>query len=169
MQEWFVAGAVIEAEDGSILLVQNKRRGGALDWTPPGGVVELEAGESVIDGLTREVNEETGLVVTGWEGPLYTVSTSAPELGWLMHVEVHRASVVEGELRVGDDPDGIVVDATYVAAHLCDEHLAGGHPWVREPLLAWLERGRPLEAEVPHHRYEVHGSNLRDARIHRLP
>ena len=168
MREWYVAGAVIEAEDGSILLVQNLRRGGALDWTTPGGVVELEAGESVIDGLTREVSEETGLLVTGWEGPLYRVSTTAPDLGWVMHVEVHRALAHRGDLRVGDDPDGIVVDAAFVAAHACDEHLAGGHPWVREPLVAWLTGDRSVEAEAPHHRYEVHGSDFRDARILRL-
>ena len=37
------------------------RRNGSSDWTPPGGVIEVADGESVLDGLTREVAEETGL------------------------------------------------------------------------------------------------------------
>ena len=37
-----------------------------------------------------------------------------------------------------DDPDGIVVDARFVASERCGEHLGGGHRWVGEPLGEWL-------------------------------
>ena len=47
-----VAGALIEGPDG-LLLVQNQRRNGSLDWTPPGGVIEIHEGETVLDGLAR--------------------------------------------------------------------------------------------------------------------
>ena len=134
MREWLVAGAVIEGPDG-LLLVCNRRRDGSHDWTPPGGVID--EGESVLEGLSREVEEETGLVVTAWEGPIYEVEAVAADLGWHLRVEVHRATSYEGDLRVGD-PDGIVVDARFVAADECDGHLAGCHPWVREPLSEWL-------------------------------
>lgn len=134
MHSWLVGGALIEGPDG-LLLVQNRRRDGALDWSPPGGVID--AGEGLIDGLTREVHEETGLVVLDWDGPVYEVHAEAPGLGWSLRVEVHRAVRFEGELVV-DDPDGIVVDAGWFDDDGCLGCLGGGHPWVREPLAEWL-------------------------------
>ena len=134
MHEWLVGGALIEGPDG-VLLVQNRRRNGRHDWSPPGGVID--EGETLIEGLAREVVEETGLIVTGWEGPIYEIVAEAPGLGWTLRVEAHRALVVEGELVI-DDPDGIVVDARYVAVDACEVHLDGNHPWVVEPLLDWL-------------------------------
>jgi 8-oxo-dGTP diphosphatase len=166
IREWTVAGAIIEGPDG-ILLVQNQRRNGKLDWTPPGGVVEVHDGETILDGLTREVEEETGLRVTRWEGPIYQVSALAPAMGWLMRVEVHRALEVEGELHVGDDPDGIVVDAAWVDPAGCELHLEGGHLWVSEPLTDWLA-SPVLADDAPHYRYEVTGSGLHDAVVARV-
>ncbi len=145
MRDWVVAGGLLERE-GSVLLVQNRRRNGSLDWSPPGGVIDAADGESLIAGLTREVAEETGLVVTQWRGPVYEVVAEAPAMGWRMRCEVHLAVAFDGELRV-DDPDGIVVDARFVAADACDDHLARCHPWVREPLAQWLaERWEPTAA-----------------------
>lgn len=132
-----VGGAVVIADD-AVLLVRNRRRGGGHDWSPPGGVIEDD--EGLLDGLTREVAEETGLWVTEWRGPLYRIETDAPGLGWHLRVEVHRAVTWDG--RVGgpiDDPDGIVEEARFVDVADCGERLVGGHPWVREPLLAWLD------------------------------
>jgi 8-oxo-dGTP diphosphatase len=136
MKEWTVAGGIVLDGD-SLLLVQNQRRNGALDWSPPGGVIEVHDGETLRDGLTREVEEETGLRVTAWLGPLYEVNAEAPDLGWRLRAEVHLAVGYEGELHV-DDPDGIVVDARFVDPAACSTHLVGGHPWVCEPLSEWL-------------------------------
>jgi 8-oxo-dGTP diphosphatase len=166
VHEWTVAGAVIEGPEG-ILLVQNRRRNGSLDWTPPGGVIEVHSGETVLDGLAREVEEETGLRVTDWEGPIYEVSALAAGMGWRMRVEVYRALAVEGEVHVGDDPDGIVVDAAWVDPSSCEVHLAGGHPWVREPLTEWLADPAVVAAS-PLYRYEVSGSGLYDAVVERI-
>ncbi|MBL8778387.1 MAG: NUDIX hydrolase [Acidimicrobiales bacterium] len=134
MHRWLVGGALIEGP-GGLLLVQNRRRGGQVDWSPPGGVID--EGESVLEGLAREVLEETGLVVTAWEGPVYSIEAEAPGLGWTLTVEVHRAVAYEGDLLV-DDPDGIVVDACFVDPAACADRLTEGHPWVREPLVEWL-------------------------------
>lgn len=136
MREWVVAGGIVEGPQG-LLLVQNRRRDGSLDWTTPGGVVEVAQGESVIDGLTREVLEETGITVTAWEGPVYEVDAVAEGLGWHLRVEAHRATAFEGELVV-DDVDGIVVDAQWVDTGACGVHLDTCPLWVREPLTAWL-------------------------------
>ena len=130
-----MAGAIIEGPDG-VLLVRNRRRDGSVDWSTPGGVID--EGETVVEGLTREVQEETGLRVTGWEGPLYEVEAVAAGMGWHLRVEVHRAVAYEGELVV-DDPDGIVDDVRFVPLDLCGEQLAAAWVPTHEPLLAWLE------------------------------
>lgn len=131
-----MAGGIVEGPQG-LLLVQNRRRDGTLDWTTPGGVIEVADGESVLDGLTREVREETGITVTAWEGPVYEVDAVAVDMGWHLRVEAHRATAFEGEIVV-DDVDGIVVDARWVDVGACAPHLDGCPLWVREPLTAWL-------------------------------
>jgi 8-oxo-dGTP pyrophosphatase MutT (NUDIX family) len=136
MRSWVVGGAVIEGP-GGVLLVQNRRRGGRHDWTPPGGVIETAEGEDLLAGLAREVLEETGITVTEWDGPIYRIRADAPDLGWTLDVECYRAVHYQGDLSP-DDPDGIVVDARYVPHDDCGVHLAGNHPWVAEPLLEWL-------------------------------
>ena len=100
MRSWVVGGAVIETEDGDVLLVKTRRRNGRHDWSPPGGVIEVADGEALLDGLTREVREETGLEVTSWYGPIYEIETEAPDLGWHLRVEVYRALAYEGTLAV---------------------------------------------------------------------
>jgi 8-oxo-dGTP diphosphatase len=159
-----VAGGLVTGSDGSLLLVRNRRRDGSLDWSPPGGVIEMHEGESVVDGLTREVEEETGITVTAWDGPLWRVEAIAEGLGWRLSVEVHLAIAWEGELAVGADPDGIVVDARFVHPDECGSHLDGAHPWVCEPLAAWLAG----QAEVLW-RYRLEGDRASEAKVTRLP
>jgi ADP-ribose pyrophosphatase YjhB (NUDIX family) len=52
-----VAAAIVD-DQGRVLVMQRRDNG---HWEAPGGVLEL--GESIIDGLKREVSEETGLVI----------------------------------------------------------------------------------------------------------
>jgi 8-oxo-dGTP diphosphatase len=155
MREWLVGGGLILG-DGGLLLVRNLRRNGRHDWSPPGGVID--AGETVLAGLTREVEEETGVVVTTWRGPVYEVEVEAPGLGWHLRVETHVAVDYAGAVRI-DDPDGIVVDAAFVDPAACDGHLAGGHPWVGEPLQAWLDE-RWDETAPRRFRYQLDGTDI---------
>lgn len=134
MRNWVVAGGLLEGPDG-LLLVRNRRRNGSLDWSPPGGVVD--DGETLLDGLTREVAEETGLRVLGWHGPVYEIDAVAEGLGWRLRVEAYVATAYEGELQP-DDPDGIVIDARFVGPDDCAGHLEEAHRWVREPVGEWL-------------------------------
>ena len=135
MHQWTVGGALIEGE-GGLLLVRNRRRGGREDWTPPGGVID--DGEDLVAGLTREVTEETGLVVANWEGPAWRIEVAAVDLGWQLYVEVWRATDYAGDLAAGADPDGIVVEACFATPQQCTTRLGGTQPWVRDPLVAWL-------------------------------
>jgi 8-oxo-dGTP diphosphatase len=165
MREWLVAGALVEV-DGALLLVRNQRRGGSSDWSSPGGVID-EADASVLAGLTREVEEETGLVVTDWEGPLYEVQVEAVDLGWRLRAEVYRALAFGGDLRVAD-PDGIVVEAAWVEPPACVERLADGAQWVREPLTEWLsERWGPSAWRG--YRYDVRGTRRDALSVRRSP
>jgi ADP-ribose pyrophosphatase YjhB (NUDIX family) len=52
-----VAGAIVD-DMGRVLVIQRRDNG---RWEVPGGVLEL--GEFIIDGLKREVLEETGLAI----------------------------------------------------------------------------------------------------------
>ena len=135
MRSWTVGGALLEGPDG-LLLVRNRRKNGSHDWSPPGGVID--DGETLLDGLTREVEEETGLVVTEWAGPTYEINAIAAGLGWTLRVEAWRAVSFGGSVRVGADPDGIVVDAAWVSETRCSQLLQPAQVWVREPLGEWL-------------------------------
>jgi 8-oxo-dGTP diphosphatase len=160
VHRWLVAGALIEADDG-LLMVHNRRRNGREDWSTPGGVID--PGESVLGGLSREVQEETGLLVTEWEGPVYEIEAEAPDLGWSLRVEVHRAVAYEGEIVV-DDPDGIVVDARFVDAEECGVLLDGCHRWVGEPLGVWIGGARDHGRS---YRYVVRGRDLHGLEVER--
>jgi 8-oxo-dGTP diphosphatase len=168
MRAWRVAGAIVETADG-VLMVCNQRRNGSLDWTTPGGVIE--DGEHVLEGLAREVKEETGIVVTAWGEPVYEVIATAPDLGWEMQVEVHRAVAFEGSLVI-DDPDGIVIEALHMQADACLARLAEAAPWVREPMSDYLQRDRgavtATAATPPLYRYHIAGSDRSSWQITRL-
>ncbi len=170
VRHWQVAGAIIPAPDDAghrgVLLVENLRRNGTRDWTPPGGVVDLADGESIIEGLAREVLEETGIVVPGWIGPLYRVTTEAPDMGWVMSVEVHLGLRSADPISVGADPDGIVVGAEYLSEEICVERVADGHPWVRDPLCDWLSER--WEDEPREYRYVVRGTHPGSSKVRRL-
>jgi 8-oxo-dGTP diphosphatase len=161
VRQWLVGSALIESDDG-LLLVANRRRDGRLDWTPPGGVID--EGEDVIGGLTREVAEETGLRVTEWEGPVYLVDAENADAGWHMKVEVFRAVTYEGDLHV-DDPDGIVEDARFVPIHECDAALRSSWLLITEPVGAWLTE-RWTEART--YRYRVAGVSRAEMTVDRL-
>jgi 8-oxo-dGTP pyrophosphatase MutT (NUDIX family) len=159
--EFTVAGALLESDLG-LLLVQNRRRSGAMEWSTPGGVID-ESDPTLLDGLAREVEEETGLVVTAWEGPLYEVRALALGLGWSLRCEVHRAVEFAGDLHV-DDPDGIVVDAAFTLPEECTALLDACARWVREPLLDWLDqRWGPREHRS--YTYDVLGTVRDDLRV----
>ena len=137
--------------DGRILLVENRRRNGSLDWSTPGGVVD--PGESDLGALTREVVEETGISVEAWTPPLYTVEVTAPDMGWAMQAVVHRSLGHSGDIHI-DDPDQIVTQARWVAAAEARELLGSSPVWLHEPL---VDRWAADDDHAPVFGYEVRG------------
>lgn len=161
LRRWRVAAGLME-QDGHLLLVENLRRNGHTDWSTPGGVVEH--GEDPVDGLTREVVEETGLVVTQWSGPTYTVETVAPDMGWHLSVDVFTAVAWTGEVTTGEDPDGIVVAARFVHPDDCASLLGSAGRWVAEPVLEWLaDRWEGTRA----FHFSLHGAERSALRVER--
>ena len=63
------AGAIVLNERGEVLLIKDDRRG---TWAFPGGIIE--DGEGVLDGVKREVMEETGIEIE--VGELFCVTSN---------------------------------------------------------------------------------------------
>jgi len=144
------------------MLVANRRRNGAVDWSPPGGVID--EGEHELEALTREVVEETGLQVTQWLGPLYEINVIFAELEWDLRVVVYRAVEWQGEIQL-EDPDGIVHDALFLDPADCRVRLRESPLWVSDPILEWM-----LEpwTDAREFRYHVAGTNPSSLIVNRL-
>ena len=140
-----------------MLLVRNRRRDGSFDWSPPGGVID--PGETVLEGVTREVLEETGLQVTEWSDIVYEISAFAPDMGWSLRVEARVAHTWTGDLVV-DDPDGVVDDALWVHPDACAKHLVHGARWVAEPVTEWLTNRWVGSRRFTYRVEGAHGSEL---------
>jgi ADP-ribose pyrophosphatase YjhB (NUDIX family) len=103
-------GAVV-VHEGRVLLVRRGSEPLKGHWTLPGGV--LEVGETLVEGVVREVREETGLVVE----PLELVELldrihpgSGREAGRVRYHYViadYLCRVTGGELRAASDADAV--------------------------------------------------------------
>lgn len=89
-----VAGVVID-DHGRALLIQRRDN---HHWEPPGGVLEL--GESIDDGLRREVREETGLDVEP-----ETLTGVYKNMARGIIALVFRCKVAGGELSLSDEAE----------------------------------------------------------------
>ena len=130
VQAYTVASGII-VEQQQLLLVQNQRRNGSLDWSTPGGVVD--PGEEVLEALQREVIEETSVVVEGWSPLLYTVDVDFVGRDMTLHAQVFQAMAYRGQLHV-DDPDNVVVAGRWVDHDQAHGLLDTSPQWVSEPL-----------------------------------
>jgi 8-oxo-dGTP diphosphatase len=99
-------GAVVVHED-RVLLVRRGSEPLKGHWTLPGGLLEL--GESVVEGVAREVREETGLSVEPIE-LVELVDRIHREEGRVRYhylIADYLCRVTGGELRAASDADAV--------------------------------------------------------------
>jgi mutator protein MutT len=114
-------GAVI-VDEGRVALVRRAHPPLQGEWSLPGGAVEL--GETLTEAITREVLEETGLVVD--VGPVVEVierlqRDDAGGVEYHFVVVDYKCRRLEGTIAAGSD----AADARWVAAaDLGDFHVA---------------------------------------------
>lgn len=100
-----VSAAGIVYRDGKVLLIRSERRG----WEFPGGLVEQ--GEAILDGLRREILEESGIVadpeaVTGVYQNLEMKNGYGPLEGMTLPTTVNlvfRCSYISGTKCVSEE------------------------------------------------------------------
>jgi 8-oxo-dGTP diphosphatase len=118
-------GAVV-IRDGAVLLVRRAAPPRQGEWSLPGG--RLELGESLADGVRREVREETGLAVS--VGPVVDVfdrvhRDDAGRIRYHFVIVDFLCEVRGGTLAAGDDAaDARWVQRAEVAALGVNAHAA---------------------------------------------
>lgn len=121
------ACALIWNQAGDVLLVKTERRG----WEIPGG--QIEEGETLIQGLQREIHEESGVRVS--IGRLTVVSSN---LSRSVVIFGFQAQYVDGALRPSSetpevrwaDPKLALSLITHPAAHQRVRDMVDGRPRV---------------------------------------
>ncbi|MGA8668765.1 MAG: NUDIX hydrolase [Terracidiphilus sp.] len=99
-------GAVI-VHEGRVLLVQRGREPLKGHWSLPGGMVEL--GESLLAGVIREVEEETGLLVEPVEliELLDRIHREGERIRYHYVIADYLCRVTGGELKAASDADAV--------------------------------------------------------------
>ena len=178
------AFAVIQLET-EVLLVANTRNRGRIKWSLPGGSVR--GTEAPLQALEREVEEETGIIVTEWSGEIYTSVVKYPGRSMFSRnrhpafdrrTEVHLAGkwkwADEGATDLEDflrfrDTERSKECLSVVAGFFSDLPADGSlvrnmRRYVREPLMEW----RLLPWEGPRYYEYLKRGHGRDSTIERL-
>ena len=99
-------GAVV-VHEGRVLLVRRGREPLKGHWSLPGGLLEL--GEPLMDGVAREVREETGLIVEPLElvELLDRVHRDGERVRYHYVIADYVCRVTGGELKAASDADAV--------------------------------------------------------------
>lgn len=135
-------GGVVKNEKNEILLVKHHRNG----WVYPGGI--LEVGENLMDGLKREILEESGIIVE--VGEVFCIASNTgkhPGYNGVKEVPTKVmmdfcCTAIGGELRGSDEND----ESAWVPEDQVLSMITA--PAIRERFAAYLNNtGRPVYLE----------------------
>ena len=131
-------GAVIVNPQGQVLIIQRGSEPRKGHWSIPGGLIEL--GETLLDAICREVEEETGLIVKPQAvvevvDRIYKDSEADFERVRYHYVVVdYWCTVVGGEVRAASDASAV--------AWISPEQWLGDNPYSLESITAQvIEKG----------------------------
>lgn len=102
--QYFVVGGkalIFNAEKQILLLQRSDKVGGSGSWSFPGGAVD--PGEDAIDGLIREIDEETGLEVKDIKP--YAVTTHVHGEEDSVIIIGYLAQLLDGEVKLNWEHD----------------------------------------------------------------
>lgn len=97
-------GAIVHDGRGRLLLVQRGHEPGLGLWSVPGG--RVEAGETEVEAIVREVAEETGLRVRP-DRLLGRVLRDGPP-GTVLDIADFACAMAGGSIRAGDDAADVI-------------------------------------------------------------
>jgi ADP-ribose pyrophosphatase YjhB (NUDIX family) len=128
--------ALLGWEDGRILLCRHDKRGRDV-WLLPGGGVH--SGETLVDALRREIDEEVGIAAPPLEGPIAIIDSIAPGRSLTTKHVVHIvfAGNVTGSLESVSSSDDAVRGHRLFALDELDGVVL--HP----PIQRFLQRWQP--------------------------
>jgi 8-oxo-dGTP diphosphatase len=107
--------------DGDVLMVRQAETDQVPYWTLPGG--RVEPNEPLLDALTREVREETGVGIADPE-LLYVKQVLVPVPYENMLVFVFAGAPAKTDATaVPEDPDGLILEAGYLPVDEAIGHL----------------------------------------------
>ena len=133
-----IAAAILRDRD-QVLMVRQQYidAPGSYFWTFPAG--KLEAGETFLQGVVREIREETGLTVTAPVGLIHTCEYSHAIEQTSCLVAMYEFTEFTGVLGP-QDPDNEVLEAKFLPLAEARAHIEA-LPWrvIREPGLRYFE------------------------------